>query len=96
MPEAPPIDFDRRARFDALFDRHYPAVRAYVVRRSSRYCSDSTGNCRVAPNPPSRYVSAYPRAYRIQADGHRYPSYRMTLFLTGSRTRSPTRFRARS
>jgi RNA polymerase sigma factor (sigma-70 family) len=35
MPVAPPIDVDRRARFDALFDRHYAAVRAYVVRRSA-------------------------------------------------------------
>src|ERR1700684_4396856 len=35
MPVAPPIDVDRPARFDALFDRHYAAVRAYVVRRSA-------------------------------------------------------------
>src|ERR1700722_19806197 len=35
MPAAQPIDVDRRARFDALFDRHYAAVRAYIVRRSA-------------------------------------------------------------
>jgi hypothetical protein len=35
MPVALPIDVDRRARFDALFDRHYAAVRAYVARRSA-------------------------------------------------------------
>ncbi|MGI8713164.1 MAG: RNA polymerase sigma factor [Solirubrobacteraceae bacterium] len=30
-----PIDVERRIHFDALFDRHYSAVRAYVARRSS-------------------------------------------------------------
>ena len=34
MTEDQLID-DRRARFDALFDRHFAAVRAYVVRRST-------------------------------------------------------------
>jgi RNA polymerase sigma factor (sigma-70 family) len=30
-----PIDIEHRSRFDALFDQHYAAVRAYVARRSS-------------------------------------------------------------
>jgi RNA polymerase sigma-70 factor (ECF subfamily) len=34
MAEEPPIEIERRVRFDELFDVHYPAVRAYVVRRS--------------------------------------------------------------
>jgi RNA polymerase sigma factor (sigma-70 family) len=34
MAGEPPIEIERRARLDELFDVHYPAVRAYVVRRS--------------------------------------------------------------
>ena len=30
-----PTDVEHRTRFDALFDQHYAAVRAYVARRSS-------------------------------------------------------------
>ena len=59
---------------------YYPAV----IAEGSRYCSDATGNCRVAPNPPSRYANAYPRAYQISDGGHRYPSYRMTLVLNAA------------
>jgi RNA polymerase sigma factor (sigma-70 family) len=32
----------RRARFDRLFDQHYPVVRAYVVRRSAPAIVDDT------------------------------------------------------
>src|SRR3984885_3771446 len=35
MAEDPPIEVAYRARFDALFDQHYGAVRAYVARRSA-------------------------------------------------------------
>jgi polyisoprenyl-teichoic acid--peptidoglycan teichoic acid transferase len=62
----------------------HPGLPVYVPTRivkGSRYCSDTTGNCRVAPNPARRYANAYPRAYRIQDGDHRYPSYRMTLVL---------------
>ena len=34
MAEDPPIDVDRQARFNDLFDQHYAAVRAYIARRS--------------------------------------------------------------
>jgi RNA polymerase sigma factor (sigma-70 family) len=34
MAADPPIDIEQRTRFDALFDQHYAAVRAYVARRS--------------------------------------------------------------
>jgi hypothetical protein len=34
MAGDPPIDVEHRTRFDALFDQHYAAVRAYVARRS--------------------------------------------------------------
>ena len=30
-----PVDAERRVRFEALFERHHTAVRAYVVRRSA-------------------------------------------------------------
>jgi RNA polymerase sigma-70 factor (ECF subfamily) len=29
-----PVDLERRARFEALFERHHAAVRGYVLRRS--------------------------------------------------------------
>ena len=35
MAEDPSIDDDRQARFNELFDRHYPAVRAYAARRTT-------------------------------------------------------------
>jgi RNA polymerase sigma factor (sigma-70 family) len=35
MAGHPPTDVESRARFDALFDQHYAAVRAYVARRSA-------------------------------------------------------------
>ncbi len=59
---------------------YYPAE----IASGSSYCSDTTGNCRVAPNSASRYTNAYPRAYEIAADGHHYPSYRMTLVLSAA------------
>jgi len=34
MAGDPPIEREHRVRFDALFDQHYAAVRAYVARRS--------------------------------------------------------------
>jgi RNA polymerase sigma factor (sigma-70 family) len=34
MAGDPPIEVEHRTRFDALFDRHYAEVRAYVARRS--------------------------------------------------------------
>jgi hypothetical protein len=52
-----------------------------LIAGGSRYCSAASGNCQVAPNPPASYANAYPRAYAIEAGGHRYPSYRMTLVL---------------
>jgi RNA polymerase sigma-70 factor (ECF subfamily) len=30
-----PVDLERRARFEALFERHHSAVRGYVVRRAA-------------------------------------------------------------
>ena len=30
-----PVDLERRARFEALFERHHAAVRGYVVRRAA-------------------------------------------------------------
>jgi polyisoprenyl-teichoic acid--peptidoglycan teichoic acid transferase len=72
---------DGQAQATALGAPGLPVYYPSLIVRGSRYCSDSTGNCRVAPNPPSRYVNAYPRAYQIQAGGHRYPSYRMTLVI---------------
>jgi polyisoprenyl-teichoic acid--peptidoglycan teichoic acid transferase len=59
---------------------YYPAE----IAGGSSYCSDITGNCRVAPNAPNRYTNAYPRAYEIEAGGHHYPSYRMTLVLNAA------------
>jgi hypothetical protein len=52
-----------------------------MIAKRSSYCSDSSGNCPAAPNPASGDSNAYPRAYEIEADGHNYPSYRMTLVL---------------
>jgi polyisoprenyl-teichoic acid--peptidoglycan teichoic acid transferase len=75
---------DGQAQATALGALSLPVYYPSLIVKSSRYCSDASGNCRVAPNPPSRYVNAYPRAYQIQAGGHRYPSYRMTLVLNAA------------
>jgi LCP family protein required for cell wall assembly len=75
---------DGQAQATALGTPGLPVYYPAVIARGSSYCSGTTGNCRVAPNPASRYVNAYPRAYEITAGGHRYPSYRMTLVLNAA------------
>jgi RNA polymerase sigma factor (sigma-70 family) len=42
VPRNPPASDERRTRFDALFDQHYAAVRAYVVRRGLAGIVDDT------------------------------------------------------
>ncbi|MGI8713166.1 MAG: hypothetical protein ACR2NR_08290 [Solirubrobacteraceae bacterium] len=76
---------DGHAQAAALGSPGLPVYYPAVIAKGSSYCSDATGNCRVAPNATSRYANAYPRAYEIQADGHTYPSYRMTLVLNPAR-----------
>jgi LCP family protein required for cell wall assembly len=68
-----------QAQAAALGAPGLPVYYPTVIAGGSSYCSDATGNCRVAPNPSSRYANAYPRAYAISNAGRRYPSYRMTL-----------------
>lgn len=75
---------DGRAQARKLGNPGVPVYYPALIAAGSRYCSDITDNCRVAPNSPSRYANAYPRAYQIQASGHRYSSYRMTLVLNAS------------
>jgi LCP family protein required for cell wall assembly len=75
---------DGQAQATALGPLSLPVYYPSLIVQGSHYCSDSTGNCRVAPNPSSRYMNAYPRTYQIQTDGHRYPSYRMTLVLNAA------------
>jgi polyisoprenyl-teichoic acid--peptidoglycan teichoic acid transferase len=75
---------DGHAQATALGALSLPVYYPSLIVQGSRYCSDSAGNCRVAPNPSNRYTNAYPRAYQLQADGHRYPSYRMTLVLNAA------------
>ena len=75
---------DGHAQATALGSPGLPVYYPTVIAKGSSYCSDTIGNCRVAPNPASRYINAYPRAYQIAADGHHYPSYRLTLVLNAS------------
>jgi LCP family protein required for cell wall assembly len=70
-----------QAQAAALGSPGLPVYYPTVIAGGSSYCSGATGNCRVAPNPSSRYANAYPRAYAISNAGRRYPSYRMTLVL---------------
>ena len=70
-----------QAQATALGSLGLPVYYPTKIAGGSSYCSTATGNCRVAPNPESRYANAYPRAYKISAGGHSYPSYRMTLVL---------------
>jgi polyisoprenyl-teichoic acid--peptidoglycan teichoic acid transferase len=79
-----PDTADGRAQATALGSPGLPVYYPAVVANGSSYCSDTTGNCRVAPNPAGRYTNAYPRAYQITADGHHYPSYRLTLVLNAA------------
>jgi LCP family protein required for cell wall assembly len=80
-PDAP----DGQAQATALGSPGLPVYYPTMIANGSSYCSTATGNCRVVPNPASRYTNAYPRAYEIGAGGHRYPSYRMTLVLNAAR-----------
>jgi polyisoprenyl-teichoic acid--peptidoglycan teichoic acid transferase len=80
VPDAP----DGHAQATALRSAGLPVYYPTVIANGSSYCSTATGTCRVAPNPPSRYANAYPRAYEIEAGGHHYPSYRMTLVLNAA------------
>jgi polyisoprenyl-teichoic acid--peptidoglycan teichoic acid transferase len=73
-----------QAQATALGNPGLPVYYPAEIAGGSSYCSDTTGNCRVAPNPASRYTNAYPRAYEIAAGGHHYPSYRMTLVLNAA------------
>jgi len=75
---------DGQAQATALGRPGLPVYYPAEIAGGSSYCSDNTGNCRVAPNPASRYTNAYPRAYEIAAGGHHYPSYRMTLALNAA------------
>ena len=75
---------DGQAQATALGSPGLPVYYPIVIAKGSTYCSDTTGNCRVAPNPASRYTNAYPRAYEIAANGHHYPSYRLTLVLNAA------------
>jgi polyisoprenyl-teichoic acid--peptidoglycan teichoic acid transferase len=72
---------DGQAQATTLGSAGLPVYYPTVIANGSGYCSTATGNCRVAPNPTSRYANSYPRAYKIGAGGHGYPSYRMTLVL---------------
>jgi LCP family protein required for cell wall assembly len=80
VPDAP----TGQAQATALGTPGLPVYYPTMIANGSSYCSTATGNCRVAPNPASRYANAYPRAYTISAGGHRYPSYRMTLVLNAA------------
>jgi LCP family protein required for cell wall assembly len=80
VPDAP----DGQDQATALGRPGLPVYYPALIANGSSYCSATTGNCRVAPNPASRYANAYPRAYEIGADGHSYPSYRMTLVLNAA------------
>jgi polyisoprenyl-teichoic acid--peptidoglycan teichoic acid transferase len=68
-----------QAQASALGSPGLPVYYPTVIAGGSSYCSSATGNCRLAPNPSSRYANAYPRAYAISGAGRRYRSYRMTL-----------------
>jgi LCP family protein required for cell wall assembly len=80
VPDAP----DGQAQATALGSPGLPVYYPTVIANGSSYCSTATSNCRVTPNPASRYANAYPRAYKIGAGGQRYPSYRMTLVLNAA------------
>jgi polyisoprenyl-teichoic acid--peptidoglycan teichoic acid transferase len=73
-----------QAQATALGNPSLPVYYPAEIASGSSYCSDSSGNCRVAPNPASRYTNAYPRAYEIRTRGHNYSSYRMTLVLNAA------------
>jgi LCP family protein required for cell wall assembly len=73
-----------RAQATELDNAGVPVYYPALIAGDSHYCSDTTGNCRVAPNSPSRYTNAYPRGYQIQDGSHRYSSYRMTLVLNAT------------
>lgn len=75
---------DGQAQATALGSPGLPVYYPAEIAGGSSYCSDITGNCRVAPNAASHYTNAYPRAYEIAAGGHHYPSYRMTLVLNAA------------
>jgi LCP family protein required for cell wall assembly len=75
---------DGEAQATALGDPGLPVYYPALIAGGSSYCSGTIGDCRVAPNPASRYANAYPRAYAIDAGGRRYPSYRMTLVLNAA------------
>jgi len=75
---------DGQAQAAALRSPGLPVYYPTEIADGSGYCSTSSGNCRVAPNPASRYANAYPRAYKITAGGHSYASYRMTLVLNAA------------
>jgi LCP family protein required for cell wall assembly len=76
---------DGRAQARALGSPGLPVYYPAVIAGGSSYCSTATGNCRVPPNPASRYADAYPRAYELRAGGRRYAAYRMTLVLNAAR-----------
>jgi hypothetical protein len=70
-----------QAQATALGNPGLPVYYPGVIAKHSSYCSATSGNCRAIPNPASSYTTSYPRPYDIEADGHSYPSYRMTLVL---------------
>jgi LCP family protein required for cell wall assembly len=57
------------------FPVYYPKLRF----SASEYCLSITANCDDGGEPETDYTGSYPRAYHVNAGGHRYSAYRMTL-----------------
>jgi LCP family protein required for cell wall assembly len=68
---------DGQAQAAALRGSGLPVLYPRVIAAGSHYCSSASGNCPLEAADPH----AYPREYRIDADGRSYPSYRMTLVM---------------
>ena len=79
-----PDPLDGRAQAADLHRAGLPVYYPNLVQAGSQYCSSIAGNCNGYLEPPSEYVGAYPREYRIHAGGRAYPSYRMTLVINSA------------
>jgi polyisoprenyl-teichoic acid--peptidoglycan teichoic acid transferase len=68
-----------QAQASALGHAGMPAYYPNLIPAGSTYCSTNSRDCEASQQPASEYAAAYPRAYEIQADGHDYPAYRITI-----------------
>ncbi len=57
----------------------FPIYYPKLIVSTSSYCSSLIGNCDEPDEPATAYLHSYPHAYRIKAQGNKYPSYVMTL-----------------